>query len=466
MPEHVTHKPSAHKAALELGLTQDILEAALSAGDAACLIFDADQHLLYQPDTQAETIRLADAARGLLVSGVLKADKHVCGIHDCGHFLLQTGTRHVSAHVHTFSKASVLYYIFHISDSKVPASYARYGILALDRLQAEAACEEQFFGSKELMQEIFADICPPDVHIEGRLTAGNLSPDDNVLIAGEIGTGRDTLAQYLYLRSSYADRPLYLINCRLLSEKSRQFLFGSERSPLSDNRQSIYFANLNTLSRDRQKELLAYILGTNLHIRNRLLFSCEKKTDGKLPHAAMEYANMLGLSILPVQPLRMDRTRIPALAEKCMAALRPKQDASAASFFSKEAAGLLASFDWPYNLTQLKRVVKETGNAQKMPVSAEAVRAALSKETGFSGQTASAAAPLYAMDIQVDHHKTLEEISREIALYVLKEYGGNQTRAAKSLGISRTTLWRLAKSAEQTNPSPAQDPHAPEHEAP
>ena len=39
----------------------------------------------------------------------------------------------------------------------------------------------------------------------------------------------------------------------------------------------------------------------------------------------------------------------------------------------------------------------------------------------------------------------LQEIDRDVALRVLEESGGNQTAAAKRLGISRTTLWRLLK---------------------
>ena len=38
---------------------------------------------------------------------------------------------------------------------------------------------------------------------------------------------------------------------------------------------------------------------------------------------------------------------------------------------------------------------------------------------------------------------TLEEINGQIVRRVLEECGGNQTQAAKRLGICRTTLWRM-----------------------
>ena len=50
---------------------------------------------------------------------------------------------------------------------------------------------------------------------------------------------------------------------------------------------------------------------------------------------------------------------------------------------------------------------------------------------------------------------TLEEINQDIALRVIQETGGNQTAAAKRLGISRTTLWRLVK--KQMGPSSAHE---------
>ena len=42
-------------------------------------------------------------------------------------------------------------------------------------------------------------------------------------------------------------------------------------------------------------------------------------------------------------------------------------------------------------------------------------------------------------------NQTLEMINKEIALSVLEECDGNQTAAARRLGVSRTTLWRMLR---------------------
>ena len=46
----------------------------------------------------------------------------------------------------------------------------------------------------------------------------------------------------------------------------------------------------------------------------------------------------------------------------------------------------------------------------------------------------------------LDLKRPLDEINQDIIHAVLEETKGNQTAAAKRLGISRTTLWRLLKS--------------------
>lgn len=57
---------------------------------------------------------------------------------------------------------------------------------------------------------------------------------------------------------------------------------------------------------------------------------------------------------------------------------------------------------------------------------------------GFHLRVENAATPL-------ELNRTLEEINRDISLRMIQETGGNHTAAAKRLGISRTTLWRLVK---------------------
>ena len=54
------------------------------------------------------------------------------------------------------------------------------------------------------------------------------------------------------------------------------------------------------------------------------------------------------------------------------------------------------------------------------------------------GQPAAEEKPAFSLNLE----QSLDQISRDIVLHVLALCDGNQTAAAKRLGISRTTLWR------------------------
>ncbi len=107
---------------------------------------------------------------------------------------------------------------------------------------------------------------------------------------------------------------------------------------------------------------------------------------------------------------------------------------------------LLQNFQWPHNYTQFRRVLGDLAvTAPGQAITAESVRQLLRKERhvgAFALRAENAAVPL-------DLGRSLEEINQDVARRVLEETGGNQTAAAKRLGISRTTLWRLLKDQSQ-----------------
>lgn len=72
----------------------------------------------------------------------------------------------------------------------------------------------------------------------------------------------------------------------------------------------------------------------------------------------------------------------------------------------------------------------------------EDVQEVLSKERTIT------AVSLHSTDSSktLDISRPLSEINKEVADMVLEANNGNQSKAAQSLGISRTTLWRIIKS--------------------
>ncbi|MFC0470933.1 PrpR N-terminal domain-containing protein [Halalkalibacter kiskunsagensis] len=97
----------------------------------------------------------------------------------------------------------------------------------------------------------------------------------------------------------------------------------------------------------------------------------------------------------------------------------------------EEALSYLREFEWPENVKQLKNVVKElVSNSEGDYIEKEAI-----DSLSFGESVEKKGYP-------IDLSKTLAEIEKEVILTVLKEENMNQTKAAKRLGINRTTLWR------------------------
>lgn len=262
-----------------------------------------------------------------------------------------------------------------------------------------------------------------------------------VMVAGEDGTGKEPVISVIYLRSVLKNNPLVSINCSLLNEKSWAFLLEHHSSPLADKGNTLYFSNVDVLTAERRHQLLAVLSEMEVCRRNRVIFSCVCQPREYITPAGAEIMDRLCCLSLYLPPLRSQPDRIPPLVNLSLSHLNVELARQIVGA-EPEAIELLKSFSWPHNYTQFRRVIGELAvTAEGQIITAESVRGLLKKERyvgAFSAGTENAAAPL-------DLSRTLDEISRDVALRVLEETGGNQTAAAKRLGISRTTLWRLMR---------------------
>ena len=96
-------------------------------------------------------------------------------------------------------------------------------------------------------------------------------------------------------------------------------------------------------------------------------------------------------------------------------------------------------FPWPHNLSQFKRILQDLVTmSTRTTITAEDVKKIFALENSSPIAISSLSAP-----VRFDLNRTLDEMEKEIIFKVLDECNGNQTYAAKRLGISRSTLWRL-----------------------
>ena len=104
--------------------------------------------------------------------------------------------------------------------------------------------------------------------------------------------------------------------------------------------------------------------------------------------------------------------------------------------FDAPGAEMMCGFPWPGNTAQLKRVLHQlmTGCTEDV-IQSGMIADALRRERAIT-PSPTPALPLLG---------TLDEINCRIAREVLARERGNHTHAARRLGISRSTLWRMLK---------------------
>ena len=308
-----------------------------------------------------------------------------------------------------------------------PLSPSQAGIRFITRPEAEAAYCDSIFSFAASLSDLQEDIAR---------ISGSGAP---VLVTGEDGTGKESVVSLLYIHGPLRRNPLISVNCSLLNDKSWTFLLEHHNSPLADEGSTLYFASIDALPGERRRQLLAALTEMDVCRRNRVIFSCVCQPGEYTSAAGSLFMDRLCCLSLFLPPLRSMAEKIPALVNRSLSHLNadlPRQLVGA----DPEAMALLQSFHWPHNYTQFRRVVGELAVvAAGQMISGDDVRRILRKERhmgAFSPRAENASAPL-------DLNRTLEQISRDVAVRVLEETGGNQTAAAKRLGISRTTLWRL-----------------------
>ena len=114
--------------------------------------------------------------------------------------------------------------------------------------------------------------------------------------------------------------------------------------------------------------------------------------------------------------------------------------------FDDGALKLLIHYDYPHNRTQFKRILKEAALRTTEPyISEDTIRQILEQEQVLlkkEHQPAQDSASCSGHEMILELNQTLDAMNRDIVVRTLSLCGGNQTVAAKKLGISRTTLWR------------------------
>ena len=341
------------------------------------------------------------------------------------HLLYRQNNMIYSIQAQRFFSGEIEYVAFYFSVSKAPLSGNKCGISYSNQKEVEKEYFESFYSVtnsfaplRNTIDQVNQSLCP-------------------VMIAGEQGTGKEQIAKVIYLRSSLKNQPFIQIDCGLLNDKVWDYLMNHHNSPLCGEGNTIFFKNINTLSQERQKQLWTAIADMGICKRNRVMISCISNSQRNFDSNSMVFINQLNLFLITLPPLRDDLSRIDSIASLYLNRSNVNREKQILGF-STDALQMLRNYYWPYNYTQFSRVMNGlVTTADGSYIDANNVRIALHKELAIT--PASTKDSVNSLDLSLP----LSQINREIAFMVLETQDGNHSKAAKSLGISRTTLWRL-----------------------
>jgi DNA-binding NtrC family response regulator len=257
-----------------------------------------------------------------------------------------------------------------------------------------------------------------------------------MLIVGEYGTCKETIAKLIHINSHFKDCPIVIVDSWLIDEKKWSSVVEGRNSLNSLQGCSIYIKNIQYIPAGIQKKLALCLKNTLLSRNNRLIFSL---TEGINDLEIQEFHNYLvgdiGCVTISVPSLRNRKNDIPSLASLYIGEENQKL-AKQVIGFEKNALNILQQFDWPQNIAQLKKVLNELlVMTTDSYISEHDVKIVLDKERKIYDSSAQT----------VNIKGTLDEITRSIISSVLASEKMNQTKTAKRLGISRSTLWKKLK---------------------
>jgi two-component system response regulator FlrC len=250
----------------------------------------------------------------------------------------------------------------------------------------------------------------------------------SVLILGEFGTGKRSLARFIHEKSVRSSRPYYMMNCRETAVGEQELLFKSLEEQARGS--TFVLAEVWKLSAAVQMRLLDLLQsGADVRIvatSSRSISNLVRNGDFK--EELFYRLNVVNLKIPSLQERLGD---IEALARRFVSRIASEQGKSGLDL-SVEAVLLLNSHRWPGNIRELESVCERAVLlAQGSEIRAKDIQFQVAQESKAQVDSASTA---------WRPGKTLDEIERNVILEALKHFSGNRTHTAKALGISIRTL--------------------------
>ena len=278
----------------------------------------------------------------------------------------------------------------------------------------------------------------------------------NILITGESGTGKEFLARYVHYHSPRSTKPLVTVNCSAIPrELVESELFGYEKGAFTGaatagkqgrfelaEEGTLFLDEIGDLQLEAQSKILRFLQEKELqrvgspHTKRldvRIIAATNQDLEDFVRTGQFREDLYYRLNVMRIHlpPLRERREDISLFALHFINVFNRE--------FGKKILGLmpdvedtLVRYEWPGNIRELRNVIERAVHLAPGPYL-----------TGGILPEDRPAPPPPAPDSPADEPVSLQEMERRYVSEILESVGGNKSKAAKVLCISRARLRRI-----------------------
>jgi DNA-binding NtrC family response regulator len=352
-------------------------------------------------------------------------------------------------------------------------------------------------------------VCDPAMRVLYEQAQRAAQAKISVLVLGETGVGKEVLARAIHQASPRVGKPFLALNCAALSETLLEAeLFGHEKGAFTGAVQArpgvfeaadggtVFLDEVGELPMSTQVKLLRVLedrrvmrvgARTTREVDVRFLSATNRDLEREVTRGAFRqdlFFRLNGIA-LTIPPLRERTGEIEELASLFVAKACVESGRADAPIISPEVRRVLLGYPWPGNVRELRNVIERavvlcagptllpehlppkmleapaprSGSTMHPPAlrpaepgSAPNAGSTMGLRPAEPGSAPNPAPEPPASEGSRSLRDRLTEVERQRIVDVLSQHGGNQTRAAVALGISRRTLvarlqeWGLTRS--------------------
>lgn len=299
----------------------------------------------------------------------------------------------------------------------------------------------------------------PEMEKLYRIVAKAAHSTHPVLILGESGTGKEVVARSIHFSGPFRDKPFIPVDCgSLVPTLIESELFGHTKGAFTGNQQAkdgllaiadggtVFLDEVGELPIDLQAKLLRAIqekeirpVGSTKHlpINVRILAATNRDLEEAVSQGTFRRDLYYRLNVLSLRipSLRERRQDIPMLASHFL-----ERQSRANGFertLSDDALKAMLAYDWPGNVRELENCVERACAFTSGPVIHPSDLPSAINQLQYKSIPSNAGAASKIMPMSV--------IERQTILNAIAQLNGDKLKAARVLGIGKTTLYRKLK---------------------